>query len=208
MVLSFSPPISHYRYNFTLSQHRVCSRCLSLKDTVVGHTDESGVTIPPLHPRCRCVIIYREVDKARFIQPKSLTADNIDIRTFQGALKPDSPRAEEHAYRYYGLVRSMKTDCQRIAFNTNFREEDILRIKNHIFFNKHELYDGEIAQFYPSYHMAQSWQRLIEGREIQPQDIVLLNHEFLESVVEAQGLTAEKAHAIAEKVYNYAEYLR
>ena len=137
-----------------------------------------------------------------------MAGDNVGTGTFQGALKPDSPRAEDHAYRYYGLVRSMKTDCQRIAFNTNFREADIRRIKNHIFFNKHELYDGEIARFYPSYHMAQSWQRLIEGREIQPQDIVLLNHEFLESVIEAQGRTAEKAHAIAESVYNYAKYLR
>ena len=28
---------------------------------MVGHTDESGVTLPPLHPRCRCAIMYREV---------------------------------------------------------------------------------------------------------------------------------------------------
>ena len=45
----------------TAGTNRVCSRCLALKDTVVGHTDESGVTLPPLHPRCRCAIIYREV---------------------------------------------------------------------------------------------------------------------------------------------------
>ena len=151
--------------------------------------------MPPLHPRCRCAIMYREVGRRQ-------------SGALNGALKPDSPRAEEHAHRYYGLVRSMKTDCQRIASNTGFREQDIKRIKAHVFYNEHELYDGERAQFYPSYHMAQSWQRLIEGREIQPQDIVLLNHEFLESVVEAQGLNAEKAHAIAELVYNYAIYLR
>lgn len=46
----------------TAGTNRVCSRCLTLKDTVVGHTDESGVTLPPLHPRCRCAIMYREVD--------------------------------------------------------------------------------------------------------------------------------------------------
>ena len=28
---------------------------------MVGRTDESGVTLPPLHPRCRCTIMYREV---------------------------------------------------------------------------------------------------------------------------------------------------
>ncbi len=47
----------------TAGTNRVCGRCLALKDTVVGHTNESGVTLPPLHPRCRCTIIYREVGK-------------------------------------------------------------------------------------------------------------------------------------------------
>lgn len=44
----------------TAGTNRVCSRCLELKDTVVGRTNESGVTLPPLHPRCRCAIMYRE----------------------------------------------------------------------------------------------------------------------------------------------------
>ena len=44
----------------TAGTNRVCSRCLALKDTVVGYTNESGVTLPPLHPRCRCAISYRE----------------------------------------------------------------------------------------------------------------------------------------------------
>ena len=34
---------------------------MELKDTVVGYTDESGVTLPPLHPRCRCAIMYKEI---------------------------------------------------------------------------------------------------------------------------------------------------
>ena len=38
---------------------------MELKDTVVGRTNESGVTLPPLHPRCRCAIMYRETDKAK-----------------------------------------------------------------------------------------------------------------------------------------------
>ena len=55
----------------TAGTNRVCSRCLALKDTIVGYTDESGVTIPPLHPRCRCAIIYDEVEKPRG-KPKPL----------------------------------------------------------------------------------------------------------------------------------------
>ena len=45
----------------TAGTNRVCSRCMELKDSVVGRTDESGVQIPPLHPRCRCTIMYREL---------------------------------------------------------------------------------------------------------------------------------------------------
>ena len=54
----------------TAGTNRVCGRCLELKDRVVGHTDESRVTIPPLHPRCRCAIMYREVGTPRVMQPK------------------------------------------------------------------------------------------------------------------------------------------
>ena len=45
----------------TAGTNRVCPRCLPLKDKLVGYTDETGVQIPPLHPRCRCAIDYREV---------------------------------------------------------------------------------------------------------------------------------------------------
>ena len=48
----------------TAGTNRVCPRCLALKDKVVGHTDEDGATLPPLHPRCRCAIMYREVGTA------------------------------------------------------------------------------------------------------------------------------------------------
>ena len=155
--------------------------------------------MPPLHPRCRCAIMYREIGDKKPNKPRG---------ALSGALNPDSIEAEQHAFRYYGLVRSMKTDCKRIAANTGFREQDIQRVKNHIFYKEHELYDGEVSRFYPSYHMAQSWQRLIDGRDIQTRDIILLNHEFLESVIEAEGFNAQVAHTIAEKIYNYSALIK
>ena len=51
----------------------------------MGYTDESGVTLPPLHPRCRCAIIYREVEK-----PKPLTAPGMNGNV-SGGIKPLSP---------------------------------------------------------------------------------------------------------------------
>ena len=48
-----------------------CGRCIELNGKVVGFDDkffdskfDLGET-PPLHPRCRCVIIYREIDTPR-----------------------------------------------------------------------------------------------------------------------------------------------
>ena len=85
--------------------NRVCSRCLSLKDSVVGHTDESGVTLPPLHPRCRCIIIYREAKPSTH---KGLAAGNIDIVTTQGSppklidtLKDMTPATIKKTLEYY-----------------------------------------------------------------------------------------------------------
>lgn len=65
----------------TAGTNRVCGRCLALKDTVVGHTDESGVTLPPLHPRCRCAIMYREIEKPKPPAPPK------DFKTEIAALK-------------------------------------------------------------------------------------------------------------------------
>ena len=64
----------------TAGTNRVCPRCLALKDKVVGHTDEDGVTLPPLHPRCRCAIMYREIAE---IKPRSNEPDKP-----QGTPKP------------------------------------------------------------------------------------------------------------------------
>ena len=49
----------------------------------MGHTDESGVTLPPLHPRCRCAIMYNEVAAPK--KPRGLAAGNIDTTTTEGS---------------------------------------------------------------------------------------------------------------------------
>ena len=79
-------------------------RCLKLKDTVVGHTDESGVTLPPLHPRCRCAIMYREVGAPRVMQPKLPNAPNENYRLITPEL-PYTPVSEE---RYNQLIIPLK----------------------------------------------------------------------------------------------------
>lgn len=70
----------------TAGTNRVCPRCLALKDTVVGHTDEGGVQIPPLHPRCRCTIAYREVAERNKLEIPTVR----DLP--QATIKPDNPK--------------------------------------------------------------------------------------------------------------------
>ena len=51
--------------------------------------------------------------------------------------------------------------------------------------------------------------RLREGKNIKKHDIIMLNHELLESEIMADnsGITYEDAHSMAEKVYNYKKEL-
>lgn len=112
--------------------------------------------------------------------------------------------AEKHAERYYGLVRSMTTDVARIAENTGYSEDVIQRIKNFIFFDTHDLGDIEPRRFDPSFAMAQSWQRLINGNP-EPHDLTMLRHEILEKDLMDSGMSQYAAHIEASKKYNYAK---
>lgn len=72
-----------------------------------------------------------------------------------GALDPYSDKAQEHAERYYQSVRKMTNDYKKIAKNTGFEESEIKQIKDFIFMQKHDLGNGYLEYFYPSYEMAQ-----------------------------------------------------
>ena len=136
------------------------------------------------------------------------TASPIDTitKSINGAriTEPESPAAEAHAERYYGLVRSMTTDVTRIAENTGYSEDVIRRIKDFIFMDKHNLGGTEPSCFDPSFAMAQSWQRLIEGIP-EPHDLTMLEHEILESELMAAGMSQYDAHIEASKKYDYAK---
>lgn len=121
-----------------------------------------------------------------------------------GALSPDSERADEHAQRYYAAVRKMKTDVLKIAQNTGFSSELVQFIKDFIFMEKHGLGD-RTDYFDPDYKMAESWQRLIDGKDIKPHDLTLLKHEQMERELMKQGYSQAEAHKITSKTYNYAK---
>ena len=122
-------------------------------------------------------------------------------------LRNDTERMDAHAKRYYEEIRKRKSDIAAIAKNTGFSVEDVEKVKKHVFIDTHDLGDEIPERFAPDYDMAVSWQRLIDGKDIQEMDIVLLNHELMEYELMKQGLSYNEAHRIAEKSYNYNKYI-
>lgn len=124
-----------------------------------------------------------------------------------GALNPKSDSAEGHAIRVYENIRKQSTDVYYISQNTKFSYEQVSLIKGHIFYNKHELLNGEYDRFFPSYDMAESWRRLSSknGKGIQQHDIIMLQHELLEIHYISQGYSQQDAHHKASLNYNYSK---
>lgn len=97
-------------------------------------------------------------------------------------------------------------DSELIAKNTGFTVEEIRRIRNHVFYEKHDL-DSGYKRFDPDYDMAVAWKRLQEGKYL-PRDITLLKHELLENQLEKEyNISAREAHEITQKTYNWVEQL-
>ncbi len=131
--------------------------------------------------------------------------DKITSGAITGALNPDSKQALNHAKQYYESVRHMKTDVLKIARNTGYSEEEIEEIKRFVFFDKHDLGGAEPRRFDESYEMAQSWQRLIDGKNIQPHDLTMLEHEKMEQRLMGEGKAQAEAHIETSRLYNYAK---
>ena len=109
----------------TAGTNRVCPRCLALKDKVVGHTDEDGATLPPLHPRCRCAIMYREVGEPRVNKPE--LSGNNDLQR---------PTANKGAFAHLEVpmqLKPVKQICRKYGVDISGlrikiqRDEDLLR---------------------------------------------------------------------------------
>ncbi len=135
---------------------------------------------------------------------KSEKESRIKSGAISGGRNPDGNRAEEHAKRYYGLVRSMTTDVQKIAKTTGFSEEKIKAVKDFIFNEKHDLGGEEPEYFAPDYMMAESWRRLIAGIP-EKHDLTLIQHEILERELMEKGLSQDEAHIAATEKFNYAK---
>nr|DAM30176.1 MAG TPA: minor capsid protein [Caudoviricetes sp.] len=126
-----------------------------------------------------------------------------------GALNPNSERAMIHAEKYYSEVRKMNTDCAKIAKNVGWTKESIAKIKEHLFYRKHNLGGTEPEYFDADYDIAITWQNLIDGKNIQEKDIILLKHEYLELyIMKNKKVGYAEAHKLAEEKHNYSAALK
>lgn len=189
--------VKKVRYNATLD-NRLCDDCSQYHDKIFNFKNKIE---RPRHPMCRCFYTIAD-DK-----------DTSNYSAKSGALtsKNDSnfEKRDKHAKQYYESVR--KRDKQGeiliIANNTGLNIKTIEKIYQHIFINKYDLDKGYI-NFEPDYDMAQSWQRLREGKNIKKHDLIMLNHERLEyQLMNKYNLKYKEAHRLTEKKYNYAKAL-
>lgn len=122
---------------------------------------------------------------------------------------PDYTKREAHAKTYYRSVRNSDKDSivNAISKNVDLSRAKVEAAINHLFFSKHYLEKG-YAYFDEDYDIAETIQRLRDGRNIQPHDLILIKHEALEADYMSNGMPFDEAHSKAESKYNYALALR
>ena len=138
-------------------------------------------------------------------QPKALyTKSNKASGALNKNNDPTGARREAHAISYYEQVRKRdpKREISTVARNSGIETGKVERAYNHLFVNEYELANGR-KRFDADYDITQSWQRLRNGEDIQPHDLILIQHESCEYELMKSGLPYSEAHTQAEKYYNY-----
>lgn len=196
----------------------VCERCQALDGKHFRVQDMMpGTNAPPMHPRCHCsTAAYEdstEYEKwLEFLEQGGTTEEwnHLSKRENQTGGKWYKPYDKDDtrdaaASKAYRKI-SRRNDVKTIASNSGFSEQDIKQIKRHIFYNKHQTYDG-YKTLYPDYDMAVAWNRLYKGEQLE-RDILLLHHELLESTLEKKyNLSIAEAHRRAKERYDWEQKL-
>lgn len=173
------------------------------------------------HENCDCLVVYspekgkyqdvwskKGYTREEYWEKNNVTSANRSSKLQTGG--KDYARRQEvrdkKAEETYESIRNDNSDVIKIASNTGLNEEEIEKIKQHVFYEEHQLYDS-IGRFQPDYDMAVAWKRLSEGNYFE-RDITLLKHESLEADVERRyNLDASEAHHIANNRFNWEQRL-
>ena len=119
---------------------------------MVGYTDESGVTIPPLHPRCRCAIMYREVGGTKRPTRPVRTIDLPAVDNLVGTvIKPDNSPLLNALLKKYVTTEYILIDETSVKFMYyDVSAEKIIYNPKHI---NAEFYDKTIALIHEITHL-------------------------------------------------------
>lgn len=138
----------------------------------------------------------------------------IKDNSLENILDKEFIRKEKHAYIVYNTIKNSNIEYQKQKIYKNisqidemkdFKKEDVDIAFNHVFMTKYEL-EGKRKLFDPDFEMAQSWNRLINGKvkEIQPHDLILLRHERYEwDLMNKKKMNYIDAHKLTDKFYFY-----
>ena len=154
-----------------------------------------------IHARKRELYASKKAEKLEKLRRSDILISGARITDLNSA------EADEFAEMYYEEIRHFSTDSKKIADNLGKEESDIRKIKAYLF-EDDSLIDpdtGESRQFDPDCAIAQSWQRLMNGKDIKLHDKTLIEHELLEMKIKQEnpGIDHVKAHELASEKYNY-----
>ena len=137
----------------------------------------------------------------------------IDAGAITGAYNnkndPDGEKRDAHAVKYYASVRNSNKQgvVDAISKNASIDSEYVSKMLDHLFINEYDLDKGHV-RFDADYDIAESIQRLREGKNIQAHDITLIYHESMEyDLMNNDGLGYEEAHEIANRSFDYKKAL-
>lgn len=148
-------------------------------------------------------------DKPKKVYNKDMKIHGAIYGAWNDKNDPYQINRDKHAAIFYASVRKRDKDLEinTISKNTGFSKADIEKIYNHIFITEHKL-NGKMQRFTPDYNMSESWRRLREGKNIQEHDIILLQHELMESnLMNIDKLNYFEAHNKTQEKYNYQQAL-
>lgn len=151
--------------------------------------------------------------KAARKKKASSTASTRQSGAISGALNdandPWGKRRQAHADRYYEEVRArdLEREIEAVVSSSGKSREKVRAAYEHVFIKEHDL-EGGRRRFDPDYDMAQSWQRLREGKTVLEHDLTLIEHEAREAMYMDEGMTYAEAHAkTCSEGYNYVKDL-
>lgn len=194
-------------------KHHKDNKVYDLKDF------EPGITAPPFHYNCRSAIIPDKDELNEDIENNQGKHNEVGKNEKyissgkHGALNnkndPNNVKRSAFANQYYESVRNRdkENEINRISKNTGIDKRIIKKVYNHVFINEYLLYGDKLQRFDPDYDMAQSWQRLFDGKSIEKHDIILVKHEYHESILMENGMDYVSAHNIVSEKYDYLKAL-